>query len=176
MKDAVKFTNLIKFLAEQHPLVKHSEDKMHFASSLDEADNAYARNMCYPCVCLDLGDMRINDSPQVERSVVLAFMQHVSDTGNEREKHEAFGLTGDIAIDFLAQLESIAENHSKLSFVSRFNIDGAELVRVELEEAGLYGWMCYFQHTFNLNSIVCEKHFGADFDDKVADFFKSLVH
>ncbi len=171
MKDAYKFRDLVKFLAENHPDVMHSPEKQHFACSLDAAENAYARNMFYPCVALDLGDMRINSAPMVERSITLMFMHHVADTGSESEKENAFSLTCDIAIDFLAQLESIAEKHPEQNFLSRFSVDGADLIRVEFEEASLYGWMVRFEHTFSLNSIICEHHFGEDIDERVDAYF-----
>lgn len=173
MKDAYKFRDLIKFLAENHPSVMHTDDKQHFACSLDAAENAYARNMCYPCVALDLGDMRIDSAPMVDRSITLMFMHHVTDTGSESEKENAFSLTGDIAIDFLAQLDSIAERHQEQNFLARFDVNGTDLIRVEFDEAALYGWMVRFSHTFSLNTIICEHHFGEDIDFKVDAYFES---
>lgn len=171
MKDVQKFRNLIEFLASEHPLVRHTKDCVHFASTLDAADNAYARTMHYPCIALDMGDMQIEQVPLINRRVLLAVMHHVKDTGSTVEKDRAFDLCSDIAIDVLSQLVRIAENHPEQKFLSRIDLNGAELVRVELEESGLYGWIVQMFHSFSLSSAACDGGYGEDFDQKVDEYF-----
>lgn len=173
MTDFQNFKKLMRFLAERHPKVRHSPDEVHFACSLDSADNAYAHQMHYPCVALDLGDMRLDDETTVDRSIVLIFLQHVSDTGSEQERDAAFDLTGDIAIDFLAQLAKLSDSETcpNLSFLRRLSLAGTEMARVELEEAGLYGWLVSMSSTFSLSSVLCHTDFGTDFPEALHSLF-----
>lgn len=173
MTDFQDFKTLIQFLAQQHPKVQHSESERHFACTLDSADNAYAHSMHYPCVALDLGDMRLVDDSTVERNIVLMFLQHVNDTGSEQQRESAFDLTGDIAVDFLAQLNNLSDASvcRALSFLRRIDLTGTELVRIELEEAGLYGWLVSLSSNFSLNSVLCRTDFGQDFYERLNAIF-----
>lgn len=170
MKDAKQFRDLVEFLATQHVDVRHSDTSTHFACTLDDADNKYACDMHYPCVALDLGDMEITTAPDVSRNIIIMFLDHVSDTGSEREKQAAFDRTADIAVEFLAQLCHIADHHPELRFLSRIDINGTDLVRVELEDAGLYGWMARFSHTFSLSPALCQPRFDPQFERNLLRF------
>lgn len=171
MKDVQKFRSFVELLARQHADVQHTDTSIHFACTLDDADNAYARTMHYPAVVLDLGDMNVNPNLEVGRNVTLMFLDHVKDTGSERQKTYAFDRTADIALQFLAQMERTADTHPEHTFLSRIEISGAQLFRVELQEAGLYGWVVSLQHTFSMRSVVCQKVFGSDFEYQLSVLF-----
>lgn len=171
MKDVKKFRDFLELLARSHKSVQHSDNKIHFTSTIDSYDNGLPRTLHYPCVVLDMGDMHVQGE-NLDRNVVLMFLEHVKDTGSEKQKDEAFDKTGDIAIDFLVKLERTADSVPSLRFLSRVEVDGADLLRVELKDAALYGWMVQMKHSFSLCKVVCEDRFSEDVDALIVEHFK----
>lgn len=147
-------------LATEHTLIHHTEAEPHFASSMDDAATLMARRLHYPALFLDEGDLQVtgdNGNELLQRSYTLAVVTHVKDSGNEAEVIEAFDLTETILTDILARM--IRDKRIGTKAVSRFSPMGAEGVRVELSEAGLYGWVLLFHLTTSLSTLNCNNHF-----------------
>lgn len=148
-------------LAAEHTMVKHlPEEEPHFASSMDDAATLMARRLHYPAVFLDEGDIVVSGTvggELLERQYGLAFATHVEDSGNEAEKEDAFQLTETLMGDFLARM--IRDKSKGLAPVRRFSPFGAEGHRVELADAGLYGWLLLFTLDTNLSTLNCNNHF-----------------
>ena len=147
-------------LATEHTLVGHSEDHPHFAYTMDDAATLMARRLEYPALFLDAGDLQVTGGPGNEllaRSYTLAVVTHVQDSGSTAEVESAFGLTETILTDVLARM--VRDKRIGTQPVSRFSPLGAEGHRVELSEAGLYGWVLFFSLTSSLSTLNCNEHF-----------------
>lgn len=132
-------------LASAHKSVRHGIDGTHFASTLEEADNSYARVMRYPCVVYDEGDSFVSGT-RLQTSVTVLFLQHVTDTANEPEKAEVFELARKIALDFIAQIHEMGDvPRAQYRFLANIDFDGATLLRIMLEDAALYGYALSFR-------------------------------
>jgi len=147
-----------ELLATEHTMVRHRpETEPHFACSMDDAATLMARRLHYPAVFLDEGDMVVTgtaDGELLQRQYGLAFATHVQDSGNEAEKEAAFLATETIMIDFLTRM--IRDKSKGLAPVRRFSPFGAEAHRVELADAGLYGWLLLF--TLDTNLCTVDSH------------------
>lgn len=149
-------------LATEHTLIRHSEAEPHFACSMDDAATLMAHRLLYPALFLDEGDLLVtgdNGNELLQRSYSLAIVTHVQDSGNEAEKQDAFDQTETILTDILARM--IRDKRIGTKAVSRFSPLGAEGVRVELSEAGLYGWILLFHLTNSLSTLNCNEHFNS---------------
>lgn len=147
-----------ELLATEHTMVRHRpETEPHFACSMDDAATLMARRLHYPAVFLDEGDMVVTGTAGgelLQRQYGLAFAAHVQDTGNEAEKETAFLDTETIMTDFLVRM--IRDKSKGLAPVRRFSPFGAEAHRVELADAGLYGWLLLF--TLDTNLCTVDSH------------------
>lgn len=147
-----------ELLVTEHTMVRHRpETEPHFACSMDDAATLMARRLHYPAVFLDEGDMVVTGTAGgelLQRQYGLAFAAHVQDSGNEAEKEAAFSATETIMIDFLARM--IRDKSKGLAPVRRFSPFGAEAHRVELADAGLYGWLLLF--TLDTNLCTVDSH------------------
>lgn len=147
-------------LATEHTLVKHSAAEPHFGCSLDDASTLMARRLYYPAVFLAEGDMVVNGSAGNEllnREYSLVFATHVKDSGNETEKASAFDLTETLLRDFLGRM--FRDRQKGVSPMVRFSPLGSSAYRVELSEAGLYGWILTFSLSINLSKLNCNQNF-----------------
>lgn len=148
-------------LATEHTMVRHRpEEEPHFACSMDDAATQMARRLHYPAVFLDEGDMVVAGTAGgelLQRQYGLAFATHVQDSGNEAEKETAFRDTETVMCDFLARMTR--DKGKGLAPVRRFSPFGAEAHRVELADAGLYGWLLLFTLDTNLSTLNCNEHF-----------------
>lgn len=149
-------------LSTSHVMVQHSAEEPHFACSIDDAATLMARRLHYPAVFLNEGDIIIggsNGNELTEREHILAFVQHVRDAGDIEEVAAAFDTTETIMRDFLAKM--VTDKQKGIAPVARFSAIGSEAHRVELAEAGLYGWMLFF----NISSRLCILSNNENFDD-----------
>lgn len=142
-----------ELLAAKHLSVKHTDEKPHFACSVDDAETLMARKLYYPAIFLDEGDILFTGSAGnelVEREYSLAIVTHVKDAGNKNEIAAAFSTTEDIMHDVVARM--VQDRRKGLEPVRRFSVIGSEAHRVELVEAGLYGWIVLF----SLSTKFCD--------------------
>ena len=146
-------------LATEHQLVRHSDTEPHFACSMDDAATRMARRLYYPAIFLEGGDFYVTGTPGGEllpETYVMAVVQHVKDSGNEEEKTEAFKLTKTIARDILGRM--VRDKKRVIEPMQRFNAIGTEAHRVELADAGLYGWIIQFDITEKMSSLNCNEN------------------
>ena len=149
-------------LAAEHTLIRHQPtSEPHFACSHAAAATLMARRLNYPAVFLDEGDALVTGSvgnELLQREYSLAFAQHVTDSGDEAEKANAFDLTETVMRDFLARM--IRDKRQGVRPMVRFGPIGCEAHRVELADAGLYGWILLFSLLTPLSSLNCNEHFS----------------
>lgn len=149
-------------LAAEHTLIRHQpESEPHFACSTDDAATLMARRLNYPAVFLDEGDMFVGGTTGnelLQQDYALAFATHVRDSANEKEKAQAFSLTAGLVRDFLARM--LRDKRQGIRPVARFEPIGCEAHRVELSDAGLYGWILLFPLLTPLSSLNCNEHFS----------------
>lgn len=149
-------------LATEHSMVLHRETEPHFACSLEDAATLMARRLCYPAIFLDEGDLAItgtDGNELLQRDYALAIVSHVTDAGNEEEKRQAFDTTETIMTDIIARM--VRDKRLGNRPVSRFSPLGCEAHRVELSDAGLYGWILLFDLTTRLTTLNCNEHFNS---------------
>lgn len=154
--------DFICLLAEKHRDVRHRQEECHFACSLDEANNRYATVMCYPCVCLDCGDILVSGSASqklIEREYTLFFLHHVADSADSECVNSAFDLTEHIMLDFLAKLD-YCKASNKYPFLRRLSVNGSYARRIEYEKNSLYGWAV----TVKADSLFCNLDCDDAFD------------
>ena len=148
-------------LASEHTLVRHrAEAEPHFACSLDDAATLMARRLYYPAVFLYEGDLAVTGSignELLQRDYTLVSATHVLDSGDESQKREALEVTETVMTDILARM--VRDKRIGEKAVSRFSPLGCEAHRVELAEAGLYGWLLFFNLTTSLSTLNCNAHF-----------------
>ncbi len=148
-------------LAAEHTMVQHRSEEAHFASSLDDAATLMARRLHYPAMFLDEGDISFEGTTGnvlMLREYAIAFVDHVKDAGNEAEKNTAFETTFTIMRDTVARM--VRDKTDLVQEVRHFDPIGAEAHRVELSEAGLYGWVFLFSLPTNLSTLNCNEHFA----------------
>ena len=147
-------------LAAEHTLVGHRDEEPHFASSLDDAATLMARRMFYPAVFLNVGDFSFEGTDgnllQVQE-MALVFAEHVKDSGNVEEVHAAFEKTETICLDFIARM--IRDRMRLAEPMKRFNASGAETHKIEMEAAGLYGWILMFRLPLPFKPLNCNDNF-----------------
>lgn len=146
-------------LATEHHLVKHSDAEPHFACSMDDAATLMARRLYYPAIFLEGGDFYVTGTPGGEllpEAYTLAVVTHVKDSGDEDEKSEAFKLTKTIVRDILGRM--MRDKKRVIEPMERFNAIGTEAHRVELADAGLYGWVVLFDITEKMSSLNCNEN------------------
>lgn len=149
-------------LATEHSMVLHRDTEPHFACSMEDAATLMARRLYYPAIFLDEGNLQItgNDGNELlQREYALAIVSHVTDAGNEKEIHQAFDTTETIMTDIIARM--VRDKSLGNQPVSRFTPIGCEAHRVELTDAGLYGWMLFFSLTSRLSTLNCNEHFNS---------------
>lgn len=150
-----KFENLIEDLSRKHKVVQHSDDKCHFASTLDDAQNKHARKMHYPCVLLDKGDFTyssVGADIGKRRTVTLLFVDHCKDVGNSKMIDGIFDSMEGVCDDFMKKLMELSRSSAPSNrFLKRFSLEGVEGTRIVLESPALYGWAVIIQQA----DILC---------------------
>lgn len=153
-------TEYFQGLAAEHAKVGHKENEPHFASSVEDASTLMARILYYPAVFLEEGDFSVGGTEGnllYIQDFHLVFVEHVMDSGDVKEVQDAFKKTGVICRDFLARM--IRDRKQLKAPMKRFDANGAEAHKVELEEAGLYGWFLQFRLPLPFNPVNCNEHF-----------------
>lgn len=141
----------ISHLCTSHTAIHHSDAEPHFACSADSAQTAMATRLRYPAVFLDAGDFIIGGETGhklLRRALSMTFVTHVADSGHATEVQAAFERTESLLMDFVARME--ADRRTGVAAVRGVQFVGAEGHRVELEGAGLYGWMLFFSEELPL--------------------------
>ncbi|MBO4906226.1 MAG: hypothetical protein J5486_04205 [Bacteroidaceae bacterium] len=145
------FQTYISQLCTRHKDIRHSADETHFACSADSAQTVMAQQLHYPAVFLDEGDFTIGgETGQMaqRRECSLTFVTHVADSGSSEEVQAALTMTGRLLLDFLSKI--VSDRREAKREVRGIQLVGAEAHRVELEGAGLYGWMFFFANETQL--------------------------
>lgn len=154
------FHTYIENLCRRHHSIRHTDKVPHFASSADSAQTAMARRLHYPAVFLDVGDFDFagdNSHKIMRRSISIAFVTHVRDSGNAEEIQTALNNMEQLMMDFIAQMD--ADRKACLKVAMGVQLAGGEAHRVELEGAGLYGWMLFFVNEKGLNICLQDNPF-----------------
>lgn len=156
------FEDYLEELARQHPDILHEhKDKCHFSYLEDDAQTKLADKMYYPCVVADSGNFAFNGQPgnillNTEYSVL--FLQHVSDTGNNKEIRKAFADMRRILLDFAAKF-SRDKRAMKYTFLNRFSLIGGEGQRIYMQNNALYGYALLFSADTSFTDNNCNNVF-----------------
>lgn len=146
-------------IAMEHSMLRHSDAEPHFASSMDDAATLMARRLFYPAMFLDGGNFEVSGSDNsylLNEDYTLAIVDHVKDSGNVKEVEQAFAQTRVILRDIVARM--IRDKRKALKPMVRFNASGIQGVRVELVEAGLYGWLLFLNIPEPLPTLNCNEN------------------
>ncbi len=156
------FEKYIEALATEHTLVAHSEAEPHFACSMDNAASLMATKLLYPAIFVDGGDMVSAGEPGNElwlRDYTIAFVQHVTDAGNTGEVNEALQLAEQIMTDFVGRM--VRDKRKGVKAVRRFDPLKLEAHRIELSEAGLFGWILIVSMNSPMIFLNCNDNFDS---------------
>ncbi len=144
------FEEYIEQLARLHPLIRHEIDGYcHYSCLADDAQTRFAQRMRYPCVVVDTGDFTFGGGTgnlMVSTDYTILFLDHVRDTGNDKELLKVFSETRSILLDF-AKKFSTDKRARKYPFLNRFDLIGSEGHRVYLKDAGLYGYALFLNNS-----------------------------
>lgn len=163
MKEIQIFRKFIELLAKQHQLIKHSKKQCHFSCTVDGAQNKYAATMHYPCVVLDIGDIEIRGTASqsfVETEYYIFFLDHVKDTGSEKEIVEKLDNMRQVALDFLAKMVRCKKDFTQYPWLSRIDVVGTQLQQIVMESPALYGYCAIMKNSQAFRDIDCENVFG----------------
>ena len=156
------FAEYLEELCRQHPAIRHKgDDDCHFASSTDDSASRFASRMHYPCVIHDSGDFAFHASggtTAVTYENLILFLDHVSDTGNNREIHDVLTRTRKLSMQFM---KKFARDKKKLryAFLNRFSAGGSEGHRVTFKDAGLWGWALFVATDEPFTDLDCDNVF-----------------
>lgn len=156
------FEEYIEDLCRRHPMIKHEVDgKCHYSCLADDSQTKFARAMRYPCVVVDSGDFSFGGETgnvllNTEFSVM--FLQHVSDTGNNKEVIMAFRTMKQVLLDF-ARKFSRDKRSMKHRFLNRFTLLGSEGHRIYMKDVSLYGYVLFFNTDESFADIDCTNSF-----------------
>ncbi|MGL4852900.1 MAG: hypothetical protein ACRC3Z_09710 [Phocaeicola sp.] len=157
------FEEYLEELARQHPDVQHQvKNRCHFSYLSDDAQTKLADSMHYPCVVADSGNFGFSGQPgnillNTEYSVL--FLQHVSDTGDNREIRKAFSDMKRILLDFAAKF-SRDKRALKYKFLNRFSLIGGEGHRIYMQDNALYGYALLFNADSAFTDANCNNVFN----------------
>ena len=163
MKEIQIFRKFIELLAKQHKSIKHSNKQCHFSCTVDGAQSKYAAKMHYPCVVIDVGDIEIRGTASqsfVETEYYIFFLDHVADTGSEREIVGKLDAMRQVAIDFLAKMMRCKKDFVQYPWLSRIDVVGTQLQQVSMESPALYGYCAIMKNAQAFRDIDCENVFG----------------
>lgn len=157
------FEEYIEELSRRHPAIRHEQEgKCHFSCLADDSQTRFAQSMRYPCVVVDSGDFTFAGMPGnilVDTEYSVMFLDHVRDTGNNAEVRSAFSRMKRVLLDF-ARKFSRDRRAMKYRFLNRFTLLGSEGHRVFLKDAGLYGWVLFFNNDESFSDKDCEQIFN----------------
>ena len=141
------FEEYLEELSRQHPAIKHEEkDKCHFSSLADTSQTKFALKMHYPCVVVDSGDFSFSGgvgNVLINTEFSVMFLDHVKDTGNNKEITAVFNNMKKVLLDFARKFSRDRRN-LKYKFLNRFRLIGSEGHRIYLQDSGLYGYVLFF--------------------------------
>lgn len=156
------FAEYVEELCRKHPAIRHKGDEeCHFASSTDDSASKFASLMHYPCVIHDSGDFIFHSAggtTVVTFENAIMFLDHVSDSGDNREVQEVLVRTYRILMDFM---KKFLRDKKKIqySFLNRFSAHESEGHRVSFKDAGLWGWALFIATDESLNDLDCDNVF-----------------
>lgn len=156
------FDEYLEDLCRQHPAIQHKGDEdCHFASSHDDSASKFASLMHYPCVIHDSGDFVFHSAggtTVVTFENLVLFLDHVSDSGNNKEIQDVLKRTKKILMDFM---KKFSRDKKKLAytFLNRFSAHESEGHRITFKDAGLWGWALFIATDENFIDQDCDKVF-----------------
>lgn len=160
MKEIQDFLSYISGLCAQHKSIKHSDEECHFASSLEDGQMLFARQMHYPCVVVDAGDIHFSEEQTqlfINSDIVIYFVDHVADAGNMIEINGAFVKNLDICTDFIKRMYLDKKDTENNRFLRYFEVGDAAVEKVFLEANGLFGWAMGINFKNRFYMAKCEE-------------------
>lgn len=157
------FEEYIEELCRKHPAIRHEHDgKCHYTCLADESQTRFAHTMRYPCVVVDSGDFGFEEQQPgnvlMNTAYTVMFLDHVRDTGNSSEVQGAFRRMRSILVDF-ARKFSRDKRAMCHKFLNRFTLDASEGMRVEMKDAGLYGYALFLNNNEAFTDADCNHIF-----------------
>ena len=156
------FEEYLEELARQHPDIKHEhKDRCHFSYLADDTQTKLADSMYYPCIVADSGNFGFSGQPGnilMNTEYTVLFLQHVSDTGSNKEIRKAFADMKRILLDFAAKF-SRDKKAVKYNFINRFSLIGGEGQRIYMQDNALYGYALLFTADTAFTDTNCNNVF-----------------
>ena len=154
------FEEYLEEMSRQHPVIRHEDKgKCHFSSLADNSQTKFALKMNYPCVVVDSGDFSFIGNVLINTEFSVMFLDHVKDTGNNKEITAVFNNMKRVLLDF-ARKFSRDKRALKYKFLNRFTLIGSEGHRIYLQDSGLYGYVLFFNADDSFNDANCDNVFN----------------
>jgi hypothetical protein len=157
------FEEYLEEMSRQHPVIRHEDKgKCHFSSLADNSQTKFALKMNYPCVVVDSGDFSFTGGTGnvlINTEFSVMFLDHVKDTGNNKEITSVFNNMKRVLLDF-ARKFSRDKRALKYKFLNRFTLIGSEGHRIYLQDSGLYGYVLFFNADDSFNDANCDNVFN----------------
>ena len=157
------FGEYLEEMSRQHPVIRHEDKgKCHFSSLADNSQTKFALKMNYPCVVVDSGDFSFTGGTGnvlINTEFSVMFLDHVKDTGNNKEITSVFNNMKRVLLDF-ARKFSRDKRALKYKFLNRFTLIGSEGHRIYLQDSGLYGYVLFFNADDSFNDANCDNVFN----------------
>lgn len=157
------FEEYLEEMSRQHPVIRHEDKgKCHFSSLADNSQTKFALKMNYPCVVVDSGDFSFTGGTGnvlINTEFSVMFLDHVKDTGNNKEITAVFNNMKRVLLDFVRKF-SRDKRALKYKFLNRFTLIGSEGHRIYLQDSGLYGYVLFFNADDSFNDANCDDVFN----------------
>ncbi|WP_195334101.1 hypothetical protein [Bacteroides salyersiae] len=157
------FEEYLEEMSRQHPVIRHEDKgKCHFSSLADNSQTKFALKMNYPCVVVDSGDFSFTGGTGnvlINTEFSVMFLDHVKDTGNNKEITAVFNNMKRVLLDFVRKF-SRDKRALKYKFLNRFTLIGSEGHRIYLQDSGLYGYVLFFNADDSFNDANCDNVFN----------------
>ena len=154
------FSFYIQSLAEEHVLVRHSENECHFSDMASDLAQKLRSKMNYPCVAIDAEGFSLSGS-SAQRYWVDAYtlyvVDHIRDTGDQQEVRATMDTMKGILRDFLGRM--MRDKQAGVGAVSLWDPSELEGFPVVMKDMALYGWGVSVLVPNQLNSLLCNEHF-----------------
>lgn len=158
-----KFSEYIKYLAENHQAIRHEDNvHVHFLSSDDSKHTCIDSELCYPAVIIDKG-VGYNFSGSAvayfrDNIYQLFIVQHVHDTSDCSEINSALDECSGILDDFLRRIMA-DRNISEYRFLKTFNLVDVEVEYIQNVDNSQYGVLALIPLPESYNHVLCYNPF-----------------
>lgn len=156
----MKFPEYLEKLAEEHSMIKHSDNECHFSDMTIDHANKLSRLMHYPMIAVDMDSFSLSGGSGqyfFNDQFNIYFLTHVRDTCSQIEIHQALHTTREIMTDFIARFSR--DKRRQVDAVARIELSQADGIPIFFKDISLYGWCLSVLCPDILNDHLCNNHF-----------------